>query len=52
MTRKLLATWERERERFIKVMPRDYRRVLEQRRDEDEADESEEGDPSVVALGG
>ncbi len=44
VARKLLATWERERERFIKVMPRDYRRVLEQRRAEEDADvESEPG---------
>ena len=53
VARKLLATWERERERFIKVMPRDYRRVLEQRRDGGRpADESEEGDPSAVAARG
>jgi glutamate synthase domain-containing protein 3 len=29
--RNLLASWERARERFVKVMPRDYRRVLEER---------------------
>ncbi|MFZ0388177.1 MAG: glutamate synthase-related protein, partial [Solirubrobacteraceae bacterium] len=48
VARKLLATWERERERFIKVMPRDYRRVLEQRRAEVE---SEKGDEAAVAAG-
>jgi glutamate synthase domain-containing protein 2/glutamate synthase domain-containing protein 3 len=47
VARKLLATWERERERFIKVMPRDYRRVLEQRRAE-----AEEVDEAAVAAGG
>jgi glutamate synthase domain-containing protein 3 len=29
--RNILASWERARERFVKVMPRDYRRVLEER---------------------
>ena len=29
--RNLLASWEQRRERFVKVMPRDYRRVLAQR---------------------
>ena len=29
--RNLMASWERSRERFVKVMPRDYRRVLEER---------------------
>ena len=29
--RNLLASWERTRERFVKVMPRDYRRALEER---------------------
>ena len=53
VARKLLATWERERERFIKVMPRDYRRVLEQRQAEaDAAAESQAGDPSAVATRG
>jgi glutamate synthase domain-containing protein 2/glutamate synthase domain-containing protein 1/glutamate synthase domain-containing protein 3 len=28
--RNILASWERARERFVKVMPRDYRRVLEE----------------------
>ncbi|HET9124946.1 MAG TPA: glutamate synthase-related protein [Solirubrobacteraceae bacterium] len=27
--RNILASWEQRRERFVKVMPRDYRRVLE-----------------------
>jgi glutamate synthase (NADPH) large chain len=55
VARKLLATWERERERFIKVMPRDYRRVLEQEQAEtesEESEESEEGDPSAMVAGG
>ncbi len=38
VARNVLASWERARERFVKVMPRDYRRVLEERR----ADEIEE----------
>jgi glutamate synthase domain-containing protein 2/glutamate synthase domain-containing protein 1/glutamate synthase domain-containing protein 3 len=29
--RNVLASWERESQRFVKVMPRDYKRVLEQR---------------------
>ena len=29
--RNLLASWEQRRERFVKVMPRDYQRVLTQR---------------------
>jgi glutamate synthase domain-containing protein 2/glutamate synthase domain-containing protein 3 len=29
--RNILASWEQRRERFVKVMPRDYRRVLEAR---------------------
>jgi glutamate synthase domain-containing protein 2/glutamate synthase domain-containing protein 1/glutamate synthase domain-containing protein 3 len=29
--RNLAASWERSRERFVKVMPRDYRRVLAER---------------------
>jgi glutamate synthase domain-containing protein 2/glutamate synthase domain-containing protein 3 len=28
--RNILASWEQRRDRFVKVMPRDYRRVLEQ----------------------
>ena len=31
MARNVLASWERSRERFIKVMPRDYKRVLAER---------------------
>jgi glutamate synthase (NADPH/NADH) large chain len=31
VARNVLAAWERERARFVKVMPRDYKRVLEER---------------------
>lgn len=31
VARNVLASWERARERFIKVMPRDYKRVLTER---------------------
>jgi glutamate synthase (NADPH/NADH) large chain len=31
VARNVLATWERESRRFVKVMPRDYKRVLERR---------------------
>jgi glutamate synthase domain-containing protein 2/glutamate synthase domain-containing protein 1/glutamate synthase domain-containing protein 3 len=31
VARNILAQWERARERFVKVMPRDYKRALEQR---------------------
>jgi len=30
VARNVLASWERSRERFVRVMPRDYRRVVEQ----------------------
>jgi glutamate synthase domain-containing protein 2/glutamate synthase domain-containing protein 1/glutamate synthase domain-containing protein 3 len=32
VARNLLASWDRSRERFVKVMPRDYKRALEERR--------------------
>ena len=31
VARNVLASWERARERFVTVMPRDYKRVLEER---------------------
>ena len=31
VARNVLASWERSRQRFIKVMPRDYKRVLAER---------------------
>ncbi|MGI8715299.1 MAG: glutamate synthase large subunit [Solirubrobacteraceae bacterium] len=36
VARNALASWERERERFVKVMPRDYKRVLQERADAQE----------------
>jgi glutamate synthase domain-containing protein 3 len=39
--RNILASWDRECQRFVKVMPRDYKRVLQERRD---AEQSEEGE--------
>ncbi|MDQ2894344.1 MAG: glutamate synthase large subunit [Actinomycetota bacterium] len=36
VARNLLASWERARERFIKVMPRDYKRVLAERAEAEE----------------
>ena len=39
--RNILASWDREGQRFVKVMPRDYKRVLEERR---ESEQSEEGE--------
>ncbi len=36
--RNVLASWERAVERFVKVMPRDYKRVLAERQAEVEAD--------------
>ncbi|MBV9818291.1 MAG: glutamate synthase subunit alpha [Solirubrobacterales bacterium] len=39
VARNVLAGWERERARFIKVMPRDYKRVLEERAAAEEAQE-------------
>ncbi len=35
VARNVLASWERTRERIVKVMPRDYRRVLEERAERD-----------------
>jgi glutamate synthase domain-containing protein 3 len=35
VARNLLASWERARERFVKVMPRDYKRALEQRAEQE-----------------
>ena len=32
VARNLLASWDRSRERFVKVMPRDYKRALEEQR--------------------
>jgi glutamate synthase (NADPH) large chain len=46
VARKALATWDRERERFIKVMPRDYRRVLEERRAQAETAEAAAAEPA------
>ncbi len=34
VARNLLASWERAQERFVKVMPRDYRRALAERAEE------------------
>jgi glutamate synthase domain-containing protein 3 len=31
VARNLLASWDRSRERFVKVMPRDYKRALAER---------------------
>ncbi|MGZ4245054.1 MAG: GltB/FmdC/FwdC-like GXGXG domain-containing protein, partial [Solirubrobacteraceae bacterium] len=39
--RNILASWERESQRFVKVMPRDYKRVLAERAEA----QSEEGEP-------
>jgi glutamate synthase (NADPH/NADH) large chain len=39
VARNVLASWERARERFVKVMPRDYRRVLEERAQAESEDE-------------
>ena len=35
VARNVLASWERSRERFVKVMPRDYKRVLAEREAEE-----------------
>jgi glutamate synthase (NADPH) large chain len=37
VARNLLASWDRSRERFVKVMPRDYKRALEEQRAAEEA---------------
>jgi glutamate synthase domain-containing protein 2/glutamate synthase domain-containing protein 3 len=39
VARNVLASWERARERFVKVIPRDYKRVLAERDAEDEPEE-------------
>jgi glutamate synthase domain-containing protein 2/glutamate synthase domain-containing protein 1/glutamate synthase domain-containing protein 3 len=38
VARNVLAAWERERTRFVKVMPRDYKRVLQERADAEDAE--------------
>jgi glutamate synthase (NADPH) large chain len=43
--RNVLASWERASQRFVKVMPRDYKRVLEQRA-------AQEGEDTLAASGG
>jgi glutamate synthase domain-containing protein 3 len=45
VARNVLASWERSRERFIKVMPRDFKRVLAER----EAEEAAEPETAVGA---
>jgi glutamate synthase domain-containing protein 2/glutamate synthase domain-containing protein 1/glutamate synthase domain-containing protein 3 len=35
VARNVLATWERERGRFVKVMPRDYKRVIQERAEQE-----------------
>ncbi len=37
VARNVLASWERARERFLKVMPRDYKRVIAEAEEEQEA---------------
>ena len=39
--RNILASWERECQRFVKVMPRDYKRVLEERAWLEQSEEGE-----------
>jgi glutamate synthase domain-containing protein 2/glutamate synthase domain-containing protein 1/glutamate synthase domain-containing protein 3 len=46
--RNLMASWERSRERFVKVMPRDYRRVLEERAAAAAAADQAGGEPAPV----
>jgi glutamate synthase domain-containing protein 2/glutamate synthase domain-containing protein 1/glutamate synthase domain-containing protein 3 len=46
VARNILASWERARERFVKVMPRDYKRVLAERA---EAESQGEGEAAVSA---
>ncbi len=46
--RNLMASWERSRERFVKVMPRDYRRVLEERAATAAAADQAGGEPAAV----
>ena len=38
VARNVLAAWERERARFVKVMPRDYKRVLAERADAEDSE--------------
>ena len=48
VARNLLASWERARERFVKVMPRDYKRVLAEREAQAQA-QSEAGAGALSA---
>jgi glutamate synthase domain-containing protein 2/glutamate synthase domain-containing protein 1/glutamate synthase domain-containing protein 3 len=43
VARNLLASWDRSRERFVKVMPRDYKRALEEQRLAEEAEPLQAG---------
>ena len=43
VARNLLASWDRSRERFVKGMPRDYKRALEERRLAEEAEPLQAG---------
>jgi glutamate synthase domain-containing protein 3 len=47
VARNILASWERARERFVKVMPRDYKRVLAERAEAEAA--AGEGEAAVSA---
>jgi glutamate synthase (NADPH/NADH) large chain len=45
VAQRLLADWDREVERFVKVMPKDYKRVLEAARQAEER-----GEPVIEAI--
>ncbi|MFZ0040731.1 MAG: glutamate synthase-related protein, partial [Solirubrobacteraceae bacterium] len=45
VARNVLASWERRRGAFVKVMPRDYKRVLEERAQSEQAEPEEETEP-------
>jgi glutamate synthase domain-containing protein 3 len=52
VARNVLASWERSRERFIKVMPRDYKRVLAEREAEAAAAADPGAEPEAEAAVG
>jgi glutamate synthase domain-containing protein 2/glutamate synthase domain-containing protein 1/glutamate synthase domain-containing protein 3 len=52
VARNVLASWERERARFVKVMPRDYKRVLAERELAERERDGGSGEPEEPAAVG
>ncbi len=48
--RNVMASWERTSQRFVKVMPRDYKRVLAERAQRSERDRARDASPEAVGA--